>query len=150
MATTKKAEELVGQLTGKAIEALGLWADANQKILRELADLPAGTAKEGVRLYAELQSNTVEAVKEGQAYWLRKQSELAEWQKDPLGWYQKAVLEGVEETQRAFKLLEGNAQAVSESVERLQILAQQTSKQIQQTFVALGSEIKGLYTTSVN
>ncbi len=150
MATTKKAEELVGQFTGKAIDALALWADANQKILRELADVSAAAAKEGVRLYAELQSNAVEAVKEGQAYWFRKQTELGEGQKDPFGWYEKAILEAVEETQKGFKLVEGNAHAIGESVERLEVLGQQTGKQIQQTFAALGSEIKKLYNASVN
>jgi len=150
MKTPKETQELFGQFTGKAVEALAVWADANQKILRELVDLSANTAKEGVRLYAELQSSSVEAVKEGQAYWLRLQSGLGECQKDPFAWYQKCVLEGIEETQKAFKLLEGNAQAVTRSAERLQATTEQTAKEIQQTFATLATKVKTLYTPSEN
>jgi head-tail adaptor len=150
MATTKKADEMFGQYTGKAVEALSLWADANQKVLRELVDLSASTAKEGVRLYAELQSAAVEAVKGGQDLALRWQSELGEFQKDPVAWYQKNLLEGLETAQQAFKLVEGNAQAITQSAERLQASAEQAGKEIQQTFASLGNKIKTLYTPSVN
>ncbi len=150
MATTKKLEELFGQFTGKAVEALALWADANQKILRELVDLSASTAKEGVRLYAELQSSAVEAVKGGQEFVLRSQDELQDIQKDPLAWYQKSLIEGVDAGQQAFKLLEGNAQAMTQSAERLQASAEQASKEIQQTFASLGNRLKALYTLSAN
>src|SRR3990172_8541720 len=107
MATTKKADEMFGQFTGKAVEALTLWADANQKIVRELVDLSASTAKEGVRLYVELQSSAVEAVKDGQAFLLRRQSDMHDTPKDPLNYYQKNVLESVAGAQKAFKLFEG-------------------------------------------
>ena len=150
MATTKKAEEMFGQYTGKAVEAVALWADANQKVLRELVDLSASTAKEGVRLYAELQSSAVEAVKSGQDLVLRSQAELGEIQKDPVAWYQKNLLEGLDAAQRAFKLLEGNAQAITQSAERLQASAEQAGKEIQQTFAMLGTKIKTLYSPSVN
>lgn len=140
MATTKKAD----------VEALTLWADANQKIVRELVDLSASTAKEGVRLYAELQSSAVEAVKDGQDFLLRRQAEWQDLQKDPAGWYQKNLVEGIEEAQKAFKLLEGNAQAVTQSAERLQASAEQASKEIQQTFAGVGSRLKTLYTPSAN
>lgn len=150
MATTKKPDEMFGQFTGKAVEALSLWADANQKVLRELVDLSASTAKEGVRLYAELQSSAVETVKAGQDFVLRRQVELQEVQKDPAAWYQKSLLEGIEGTQEAFKILEGNAQAITQSAERLQALAEQAGKEIQQTFASAGNKVKALYTPSAN
>ncbi|MBI4590303.1 MAG: hypothetical protein HY725_15845 [Candidatus Rokubacteria bacterium] len=150
MATTKKAEEVFGQFTGKAVEGLTLWADANQKVVRELVDLSASTAKEGVRLYAELQSSAVEALKGGQDFLLRRQAEWQEIQKDPFAWYQKSVLEGIEAAQNAFKILEGNAQAITQSAERLQASTEQAGKEIQQTFASLGSKVKTLYTPSVN
>ena len=150
MATTKKADEMLGQFTGKAVDAVALWADANQKILRELVDLSANTAKEGVRLYAELQSAGVEAVKAGQDFVLRRQVELQDVQKDPVAWYQKSLLDGIDGAQKAFKLLEGNAQAITQSAERLQASAEQAGKEIQQTFASLGTKIKTLYTPSIN
>ena len=150
MTTAQETQELFGQFTGKGVEALTLWADANQKILRELVDLSASAAKEGVRLYAELQSGAVEAVKAGQDFLLRRQAELQEIQKDPVAWYQKSLLEGIEGTQAAFKLVEGSAQAITRSAERLQASAEQAGKEIQQTFASVGSRVKTLYTPSSN
>lgn len=148
MRTFDDPRELFGQVAEKAVEGVRLWAEANQRVLQGLADFSAGTAKEGVRLYAELQSSGVEAVKDAQGYWLRRQGELAEAQKDPFGWYQKTVLEGVEQTQRNFKLLEGSAQALGRSAERVQATAEQTAKEIQQTFAALAENVRALYTPS--
>ena len=54
MTNATQANEVMSQFTGRAVEAFSLWADANQEILRELVDLSARTAKEGVRLYAEI------------------------------------------------------------------------------------------------
>ena len=141
-----QSNELLAQFTGRAVEAFSLWADANQKLLRELVDLSASTAKEGVRLYAEIQSSAVEAVKEGQSYMRRRQDELQEVSRDPLSFSQKGVLESVESAQRTFKLFEGTAQAMSRSAERLQVTAEHTGKEIQATFTQLAGKVQSLYT----
>ena len=151
MTNATQANELMSQFTGRAVEAFSLWADANQKILRELVDLSASTAKEGVRLYAEIQSSAVEAVKEGQSYLLRRQGELQEAPRDPWSFfqstsYQKGTLESVESTQKTVKLFEGTAAAMTRSAERLQATADQTGKEIQATFAQLAGKMKSLYT----
>lgn len=140
-----QANDLFQQFTGRAVEAFSLWADANQKVLRDLVDLSATTAKEGVRLYAEIQSSAVEAVKEGQSYLLRRQGELQDAPRDPLGFYQKGVLESVESTQRTFRLLEGTAQAMTRSAERLQSTAELTGKEIQATVTQVTGKVQSLY-----
>ena len=145
MTTTTQPNELFSQMTGRAVEAFSLWADTNQKVLRELVDLSASTAKEGVRLYAELQSSAVEAVKDGQAYVLRRQSDVQDAPKDPITFYQRNVLESVESAQRVFKLFEGSAQAMTRSAERLQVTAEQAGKEIQATFAQLAGKVKSLY-----
>jgi hypothetical protein len=137
--------ELLSQFTGRAVEAFSLWADANQKILRELVELSAITAKEGVRLYAEIQSSAVEAVKEGQSYLLRRQSELQDAPRDPVTFYQKGVVESVQGTQHGFRLLETTAQAMTRSAERLQMKAEQTGTEIQATVSQLAGKMKSLY-----
>jgi hypothetical protein len=144
MTTTVQANELFSQMTGRAVEAFSVFAEANQKIMRDLVDLSASTAKEGVRLYAELSSSAVEALKEGQSYLLRRQGELQEAPRDPLSVYQKGVLESVEGAQKAFKILESNAQAMTRSAERLQVTAEQTGKDIQATFAQVASRVKSL------
>jgi len=144
MNSTTQANELFSQMTGRAVEAFSVFAEANQKIMRDLVDLSASTAKEGVRLYAELSSSAVEALKESQSYLLRRQSELQEAPRDPFSVYQKGVLESVEGAQKAFKILESNAQAMTRSAERLQVSAEQTGKDIQATFAQVASKVKSL------
>ena len=144
MNTTTQANELFSQMTGRAVEAFSVFAEANQKIMRDLVDLSASTAKEGVRLYAELSSSAVEALKESQSYLLRRQGELQEAPRDPLSVYQKGVLDSVEGAQKAFKILESNAQAMTRSAERLQVTAEQTGKDIQATFAQVASKVKSL------
>ena len=137
--------DLFAQMTGTAVEMFTLYADMNQKVLRELVDLSASAAKEGVRLYAELQSSAVEAVKDGQAYALRRQTDLQDQPTDPLAFCQRGMLDSTEGAQRAFKLFEDNAQAVTRSAERLQVSADQAGKEIQATFAHLSDRVKSLY-----
>lgn len=146
MTNPMQPSELMSQFTGRAVEAFSIWADASHKILRELVDLSATTAKEGVRLYAEIQSSAVEAVKEGQSYVLRRQGEMQDAPRDPAAFYQKGVLESVEGTQTGFRLFESTTQAMARSAERLQATAEQTGKEIQSTFAQLAGKMKSLYT----
>lgn len=141
-----KATELLGQFSGKTVEGMTVWAEANQHMLRDLVDLSVGAAKEGVRLYAELQQGAIEAVREGQATALRWQTSGQDGSKDPIQWYQKALVETVDGAQKFFRLLEGNAQAVTRSAERLQASAEQAGKGIQETFEATVTRMKGAYT----
>jgi len=62
MKDVTKAQEIFAQGSGKAVEMLTVWADANQRIMLDLVELSAAAAKEGVRLYAELQQAGLEAV----------------------------------------------------------------------------------------
>ncbi len=145
MTNPMQGNEFFSQITGKTVEVFSLWADANQKVLRELVDLSASAAKEGVRLYAEMQAAAVEAVKDGQTFLRRRQTDMQEAPKDPFACYQTNVLESVEGAQKAFKLLEGNAQAMTRTAERLQVTTEQAAKEIQTTFAQLAGKVKSLY-----
>ena len=147
MTSPTQVNDFFAQITAKSVEACSIWADANQKVLRELVDLSASTAKEGVRLYAEMQSSAVEAIKESQAFLLRRQGDMRDTPKDPLTCYQTNVLEAVDGAQKTFKLFEGNAQAMTRSAERLQVTAEQTAKEIQASFAQLAGKVKSLYST---
>ena len=146
MTNPLQVNELMAELTGRTVEAFSLWADANQKVLRELVDLSAGTAKEGVRLYAEIQSSALEAVKEGQAYLLRRQDVMQEAPRDPFAAYQKGALDSAESAQKTFRLLEGTAQAMTRSAERLQLTAEHAGQEIQATVTQLPGKVRSLYT----
>jgi hypothetical protein len=53
----------LAQWSGKAVETATVWTDANQRVLREVVDFSAATAREGVKLYAELQQTALEALR---------------------------------------------------------------------------------------
>ena len=137
MDEARKAQEMFTQSSGKAVESLTVWADANQRILREMAELGAAAAKEGVRLYAEMQQSMIETLRDAQAAALRCQATWQDAARDPLAWYQRALTDGVENAQKWFRILESNAQAVTRTAERLSTTAEQTGKGIQQTFSEL-------------
>ena len=149
MTSPTQVNDFLAQITAKSVEACSIWADANQKVLRELVDLSASAAKEGVRLYAEMQSSAVEAIKDSQAFLLHRLGDMRDAPKDPLTCYQTNVLESVEGAQKSFKRFEGNAQAMTRSAERLQVTAEQAAKEIQATFTQLAGKVKSLYSTAV-
>jgi head-tail adaptor len=145
MQETAKPREMFDTATTKALDTMTMWAEANQRVLRELVELSAGAAKETIRLYGELQQNTLDAMREGQSAAARWQGGWPEGPKDPAQWYQKAVADSVDRTQKAFRVMETNAQAVSRSAERLQASAEQAGKNIQETFSSLVTKTKDLY-----
>src|SRR4051812_32913204 len=145
MQETKQAQEMFKQGSGKMVETMTVWADANQRVLRELAELSAATAKEGVRLYAELQQTGIEAVRDAQATALGWQSTWQDAPRDPLAWYQRALTDSVENAQKWFRILEGNAQAVTRTAERLSTTAEQTGKGIQESFSEAVTKMKDVY-----
>lgn len=145
MNDVKQAQEMFTQGAAKAVETLTLWADANQRVLHELAELSAATAKEGVRLFGELQQTGIETLRDAQASALRWQATWHEAPRDPLAWYQRALTDGVEHTQQWFRILEGNAQAVTRTAERLQSTAEQAGKDIQATLSDAMTKLKDVH-----
>jgi methyl-accepting chemotaxis protein len=145
MKTTNDTAEFFGQFSGKGIEALSLWMDANQKLVRELADLSASTVKEGADLCAQLQSSALESVKAGQAFWLRQQGDLAKWKSDPMGCYHTSLLEAIQETQKSLKVCQDSFQAMTQTVEHIQAASEKTAKEIQQTCSTLATGMKAVY-----
>jgi hypothetical protein len=145
--TTAKSQELFGQMAGKTFETFALWAEANQRVMRELFTLSTTAAKETARLYGELQAGTVEALREGQTWWLKRQAGT-EMPSDPMLWYQKGLTESMEGAQRAMRFFEGNAHAVTKTAEQLQATAERTGKEIQETFSALASRVQQIYTAA--
>jgi hypothetical protein len=141
----KKVEEMFGQLTGKVVDTMSAWADGNQRVLRELVELSTATAKEGVRLCGELQQGALETLRSSQAAATRWQSAWSDGTKDPAQLYQKALLSGVDGVEKAVKLIEGQAQAITRSAERIQVSAEQAGKGIQETYAAVVEKMKGVY-----
>ena len=141
----KKAEEMFGQITGKMVETMTVWADANQRVMRELVELSTVTAKEGVRLCGELQQGALETLRSSQSAGTNWQTAWTDGAKDPAQLYQKALMTGVEGFEKAFKLMEGQAQAITRSAERLQTSAEQAGKGIQETYATAVEKMKAYF-----
>ena len=143
-----KTGELLGTMSGRAVETMGVWAEANQRLVREMVDLSVGAAKEGMRLYTELQQSAMESMREAHASAMKWQANLHEAPKDPMEWYQKAMSETVEGAAKLVRRLEGNAQAFARSAERMQASAEQAGKGIQETFEATTARMKDTYNSN--
>ena len=82
-ATRRKQEETVmideKKAQEKALETLTVWADASQRVLREVVDLGTATAKESVRLYGELQQSALEAFREPQSAFKQFEAQVQAW-----------------------------------------------------------------------
>lgn len=146
MDDTKKAQELLTEMSGKAVETMTVWADANQRLFRELVDLGAATAKEGVRLHAELQQSAIEAVRDVQAAAVRWPAIRPDHAQDPMAAYQQVLADHVDGAQKAFRFLEASAQAVTRSAEQMQRSAERASKEIQQTLATAMTHACDVYT----
>jgi methyl-accepting chemotaxis protein len=140
-----RAQELFTQSATRTVETMSVWADANQRVLRELAELSAATAKESVRLYGELAQSMVQTFSDLHTQSLRWQATWQDSAKDPVSWYQTALTQTVDNAQKAFRALESNAQAVTKSAERLSSTAEQAGKGIQETFSGVVSKMKDVY-----
>lgn len=140
-----RAQELCSQFAGKAIETMTVWAETNQRVLRELVELGAGTAKESMRLYSELSRNALDAMRESQAAALRWQAGWGEAGADPAAWYQKTLGESVGSTQQVVRRAEENAQVLTRSAERLQATVEQAGKGIQESLAGAVSKLKEIY-----
>jgi cell division septum initiation protein DivIVA len=144
-ATTFKATDVMDHASNRAVNVVALWAEANQRVMNQLLELSVGTAKEGIRLYAELQQGAIDAMRDTQATAMKWQTSLQEVPKDPMQWYQQALLESVDGAQKFFRMLEGNAQAMTRTAERLHTTAEQAGKGIQATVEATVSRVKDAY-----
>jgi hypothetical protein len=145
MQDATKTHEVLGQFAGKTIATMTVWADTNQRVLRELVDLSADTAKEGLRLYSELSRNAIEVLKEGQEGAFRWQSGMRGTGGDPAAWSQKLVTETTQYTQQTFRRAEESMQALTRTAERLQTIMEQAGKGVQESLAGAVGRLKSIY-----
>ena len=136
------------QFTRKTLEAISLWSETNMQVLRQLMDCSASTAREGLSLCTELQTSVFEAAKHGQSYMLQRLSELPDAPKQPMDYYQKSLMAGIDTAEQVYKLQLGNAQVLLRSAEQVGLVAQQASQRIQESYKELADKLRGLYASS--
>ena len=114
-----RAQEMWRDLTGKNLELMTVWTEASHRMLKEWVELSCGTAKEGLRLYGELQGKALEGM--------------------------KAMAEGAYGPQAACHLAEENVQTFTRTAERMQASAEQAGKGIQTTLTDAVTRTKEIY-----
>jgi hypothetical protein len=114
-----RAQEMWSQFTGKTIETMTVWADTNQRVMKEWVEFTAGAAQEGFRLYGELQIKAIDSA--------------------------KALAEGAGAPQAAFRTAEESVQTLTRTAERLQATAEQAGKGIQSTLADAVTKTKEIY-----
>lgn len=114
-----RAQEMWRDLTGKNLELMTVWTEASQRMLKEWLELSYGTAKEGVRLYGELQGKALEGI--------------------------KAMADGAYGPQAACHLAEENVQTFTRTAERMQASAEQAGTGIQTTLTEAVTKTKEIY-----
>jgi methyl-accepting chemotaxis protein len=145
---SRKAENAgraMGEMASVGAETAAVWADASERAMRELLELSAGTAKETAKLYNEMQQSMIDAIRDMQSMAFRWNAMWPEMFRDPFRWYQRTMMDSVDYAQRNFKLIGGTAEALTESVERLQHTAEEAGKGIQETFTSATSRMREVY-----
>ena len=119
-----------------------LWADANRRVLGDLAELSIAAVKETSDLLAGLQRSSLDALREQQDAALRWHAMWPELVTDPLRWYQKALLESVDTAQRTFRLMGATTHSLSQAVDRVHATAEQTGQRVQETLISNASRAR--------
>jgi hypothetical protein len=139
---TDRTQDAFERYGNQALDTLAQWAQVNQKVAHQLMDLSANSAKDGLRLLTEVQSASIDAARGGIAYVTERQVAVDEWQQNPAGWYRNSLLGGVEQAQKSFRTLEGNAQAFTRYAESLQHTAAEATKRIQEAFDTITERLR--------
>jgi hypothetical protein len=131
--------------TSRAIEAWRLYTDANLQVALQMTNFAVNTAKEGMSLYAELQTANIEALQECHTYVTNRFRELPEDMKNPREMVQKNVRELSASAEKVSRLLQNNVQATLRSNEQAWLTAKQTSNGIKDTYTQLYDKLTALY-----
>lgn len=130
----RKESQTFTRIAGAGVEAIGVWTEIHQRVLREMSDLGMRMVRESAALSADIGRSMIDLYCEGQTAALRLQTTWPEALTDPVAWYQRALTSTVDTTQKAFRAMDGGAQVVTESVHRLQSSADQAGRGIQEAF----------------
>ena len=138
------SDEAIG-MAGVATDTLGVWLQTNQQVLHNLMELSTSVTQQTVRLLADVQQANLQAMQEMQANRLRWLCSWPEAFRDPAHYYQRLFEEGVRGVNQTCELGQRNGQAVTQSLERMQSAAEQTTHDLQETFRDAGKRMQEMF-----
>lgn len=140
--TAREATRVAGQAAGFGTDVMLAYADANQRMMRELMNLWLSVARESARLYGEWFQAAFAMARDAQAAALRYQVMWPMPLLDPFGWYQRALQDSMDTTRKAVRAMGGSAEAVTASAGRLQSSAEKAGRGIQEALGDAASKVK--------
>jgi hypothetical protein len=142
MTVADRSSELFSDATNRTLDTWSLWSEVGQKISQQLLDLTASSAKDGLRLLAEIQATNIDAVRGNLGFVAARQGAVEELRRDPQAWYRTTVLSGVEQAKQTARVLEGNASALTRYAESLQSTATEAANNIQEAFETVAERVR--------
>jgi hypothetical protein len=143
--TIDDAARVASQLATAGSETLGVWADVNQRVMHNLTVLSSRAWQEAARLAGEVQQANLDTVREWQVAAVRWQTMWPDAFRDPVRWYQRALEESIETTNRMFGMNRRNAQTVTQAFERMQESAQEAGRTLEDTFKTATTKLQEVY-----
>ena len=143
-----EATRVAAQLAGLGTEAMAVWSDVAQRALRDVAALSARTTQESARQLTDWQQLSMDVLREGQAAIFRWHTIWPEAFRDPIHYYQRALEESIDATQRMFHVTRRNAQTMMEAARRLEDASEETTRSLGETFREASSRMQDVYARS--
>jgi hypothetical protein len=131
--------------TRQHAEAMAVWGDVTQRALREMVDLASRTSRETARQLTEWQRMNVDLLRETHVAMVRWHTLWPELFRDPIRYYQRALEESIEATQRVFQATRSTAETMTESCQRLEHATEDTTRSLGETFRDASSRIQNAY-----
>ena len=143
-----EATRVAGQLAGLGTEAMAVWGDVTQRAMRDVAELSARTTQESVRQLTQWQQMNMDLLREAQAAVFRWQTMWPEAFRDPIRYYQRALEESIDATQRMFHATRRNAETMTEACQRLEHASEDATRSLGETFREASSRMQDVYARS--
>jgi len=128
----------------KAMEATSAYAKANQRILTELVNLSSAAMQEAVRVYGELGTAALDAVRTAPGFPFPTPS-AEELTKDPTAGFRQTALAAGDGPQRLLKLFDDQVQILGHGAQRFQASAERTGKEIREAVTTYFNRIGEIY-----
>ena len=146
--TAKDTTRVAGQLAGLGTETLTVWTDTTQHALRDVVELSAQATQESARQLTEWQQTNLDLMRETQAAAYRWFTLWPEFFRDPIRGYQRSLEESIDAAQRVFELTRRNAEALTQSCQRLERAAGDASRTLGETFREASTRMQDVYARS--
>ena len=137
-----------GTWTKRSWETWNVYADANLTMTKQLMDFTANTTKEGISLYAELQTANLETLQESQTYFTKCVSDLPKDIKNPTDTFKTNMDQFAMSAEKVNKLLQNNTQAVLRSTEQYWLTVQKTGTSLKDTCMQWQEKLTTLFAPS--